>query len=88
MDETWGGESYDSDFDGSGLPCVRVNGDDISLNEGDLFKDVIKKVSTDAGFGKFRVFYNGLEIKPSEAPLTIAAEDKLEVRPYDVPGLS
>jgi len=65
---------------------IRVNGSDIALNAGDSFAGVVKQVARDAGLGKFRVYLNGNELKPDDAPDTIEEGMALECRPYDVAG--
>ena len=63
-----------------------VNGAPFNLTPGSSFKETVLKLSTDAGFGKFRVMLNGSEIKPSMSPELISEGDQIEVRPYDVAG--
>jgi len=65
---------------------LRINGSEQQIEPGTPFKDTIKEASLNAGFGKYRVFLNGDEIKPSEAPATINLGDNVEVKPYDVAG--
>jgi len=65
---------------------IRVNGSDIALNPGDSFASAVKSVARDSGLGKFRVYLNGSELKPGDAPDTIEEGMALEVRPYDVAG--
>jgi len=81
--DVWGA-AEDNDVN---QPSIRVNGEDIYPEVGDSFKEAIKECSFDAGFGKFRVILNGEEIKPSEAPELIVAGMRIEVLPYDVPGV-
>jgi hypothetical protein len=66
---------------------ARVNGATIPLDPGASFKDTCLRLSRDAGFGKFRVFLNGTEIKPSEAPDVVSEGMALEVRAFDVAGV-
>ena len=63
-----------------------VNGSVIALNPGDDFVTTVKNVARDANFGKFRLYLNGSEISPNEAPTNITSEMKIELRPYDVAG--
>jgi len=65
---------------------IRVNGSDIPLTPGDNLMSVVKSTARDAGLGKFRVFLNGEEIRPSEAPDQITEGMHLETRPFDVAG--
>jgi hypothetical protein len=86
-EDTWSVDNWNdvssSEANGSG---VIINGSFIGVEPGSSFRDAIKNVSLDAGFGKYRVFLNGIEIKPSEAPDVFGASDKVEVRPYDNAG--
>ena len=65
---------------------IRVNRSDIPLTPGDNLMSVVKSTARDAGLGKFRVFLNGEEIRPSEAPDQITEGMHLETRPFDVAG--
>jgi len=65
---------------------IRVNGSNVALEAGANLIETVKSQARDAGLGKFRVFMNGEEIRPSEAPDTIASGSHLELRPYDVAG--
>lgn len=62
---------------------VRVNGSDVRIVPGVNFAEAIKEVALDAEFGKFRVFLNNEEVKPSTSPDVFEAGMKAEVRPYD-----
>ena len=65
---------------------IRVNGSDRQIEVGSSMVSVIKETARDAGLGKFRVFLDGQEIRPSEAPDTITEGMGLELRPFDVAG--
>jgi len=65
---------------------ARVNGATITLDPGASFKDTCVRLSRDAGFGKFRVFLNGAEVKPSEAPELVSEGMRMEIRAFDVAG--
>jgi hypothetical protein len=65
---------------------IIVNGESFRLDAGASFTDTVQRFSRDAGYGKFRVFMNGNEIRPSQAPDTISEGDKLELRPFDIAG--
>lgn len=87
MEEVWnGGDVWNTNTDDSVCPTIRVNGENMDLDVGDNFKDVIKEASLEAGFGKFRVILDGEEILPSQAPELVEAGMRIEVLPYDVPG--
>ena len=87
-DEYWdGNEEKVYDESASDLNTyIRVNGSDLPLNPGDNLMSVIKETARDAGLGKFRVFLDGQEIRPSEAPDQITEGMHLETRPFDVAG--
>jgi len=87
MNEVWGRENYNySETDVQ--TGILVNGTVIPVEVGANFRETVKNVSLDAGFGKYRVFFNGIEIKPSEAPVNFAQGDKAEIRAYDDAGLA
>lgn len=67
-------------------PAIMVNGSYQALEEGANFLQSVKNVANQAGFGKFRVYLNGTEIRPSSAPDVIADDMNVEVRPYDEAG--
>ncbi len=87
-DEVWNGnEDRQYDESPSALNTyIRVNGSDIALNPGDSFSTAVKQTARDSGLGKFRVYLNGSEMKPADAPDTIEEGMNLELRPYDVAG--
>jgi len=62
---------------------VRVNGSDVRVEPGMNFAEAIKDVALNAEFGKFRVFLNNEEVKPSTAPDVFESGMKAEIRPYD-----
>jgi len=86
-EEYWdGGNSVEeNDMGGDGTYIV-VNGSRSYLDPGVSFKDTVRSYAQDAGMGKFRVFYNGDEVKPSMAPDIISENDNIELRPFDVAG--
>ena len=65
---------------------IRVNGSDRQIEVGSSMVSVIKETARDAGLGKFRVFLDGQEIRPSEAPDQVTEGMGLELRPFDVAG--
>lgn len=84
---TWDATPEERTYDGPQVDTsIRVNGSDISLTPGESFVDTVKSVARDSQMGKFRLFLNGSEIKPSEAPSAIEEGMRLELRPYDVAG--
>lgn len=88
MDEIWGSDNYSNEVTPNNEEgtYVKVNGSYISIEPGSLFRDVVKDVSLNAGFGKFRVYLNSQEIKPSEAPEIVNTGDRIEIRAYDEAG--
>lgn len=65
---------------------IIVNGSKINVEPGSSFKDAVKLQAENAGLGKFRVLFNGEDIRPSQAPDFISEDDKIELMPYDVAG--
>jgi hypothetical protein len=65
---------------------VRVNNANVPVEPGNSFKDVVKSIAQDAGLGKFRVYLNGDEVKPDNAPETFGEGMRVELRPYDIAG--
>ena len=65
---------------------IRVNGANIAVETGANAVEAIKAEARNAGLGKFRVYYNGSEVKPSEIPAQITEGAMIELRPYDVAG--
>lgn len=85
-EETWGNNdnyTYDEPAIQTG---IMINGTVLPIEPGMSFKDAVKEASLSAGFGKFRVIYNGVEIKPSEAPAVFNTGDIVEIRAYDAAG--
>lgn len=80
-DELYSDVEYDE-----GATGIMVNGAFRNVESGTPFKSTVKDIATDAGLGKFRVFLNGAEIKPQNAPETFNEGDQVELRPYDQAG--
>ena len=77
-------EETETDIDDSSYSTfVRVNGGDVRIEPGVNFTESIKNIALNAEFGKFRVFLNNEEIKPSESPDIFKSGMKAEIRPYD-----
>jgi len=88
-DETWDfGETREGDENPEvqSNTFIRVNNSNIAVEPGVAFKDVVKETARNAGLGKFRVFVNGEETKPSDAPEVVQEGYQMELRPYDVAG--
>ena len=88
------GREYDEDVpmtDNPNGPSVLVNGSYQQLELGAPFLSTMKTVALQAGFGKFKVFLNGTEIRPSavkegRVPAEITADTRAEIRPFDEAG--
>jgi hypothetical protein len=78
-------EDEDGDFGGSGA-TVLVNGSHRPLEVGANFLQTVKQTALQAGFGKFKVYLNGAEIRPSSAPTEITPDMQVEIRPFDEAG--
>lgn len=64
-----------------------INGSWQSLEVGADLLQTCKNLAIQAGFGKFRVFLNGEEVRPSTVRGRIVeAGQRLEVRPFDEAG--
>lgn len=87
-DQYWDGneEKVYDESDSDLNTYIRVNGSDRQIDVGSSLTSVIKETARDAGLGKFRVFLNGEEIRPSEAPDVVEEGMGLELRPFDVAG--
>jgi hypothetical protein len=72
-------------------PTVLVNGSYQRVEVGAPFLSTMKAIALQAGFGKFRVWLNGTEIRPSaikegRAPSEITDDMNLEIKPFDEAG--
>jgi hypothetical protein len=65
---------------------VLVNGSYQRLEAGSNFLQSVKNVALQAGFGKFKVFLNGIEVRPSSAPVEVMNDHRVEIRPFDEAG--
>jgi hypothetical protein len=64
-------------------PTAVVNGATVLLDVGDDFRRTVIGLASDAGYGKFKVYLNGSEIRTSEAPEVLNAGDVIRVTPFD-----
>lgn len=80
VQELYGGRNGDPNT------FIRANGSNIPVTPGSSFISTVKEVARQADMGKFRVFLNGSEIKPQNAPEQISEGSRIELRPYDVAG--
>lgn len=65
---------------------LTVNGSTSSVEPGSDFKQAVIGAARDAGLGKFRVFLDGEEIDPADAPATIEEGMAVEIKPYEEAG--
>lgn len=65
---------------------LTINGSTSTINEGASFSETVINAAKDAGLGKFRVFVDGSEIDPANAPSVMQSGMSLEVKPYEVAG--
>jgi len=65
---------------------VFVNGSYVTIEPGQEFIPAIKEVARNAGLGKFRVFLDGEEFTPEDAPTYVEEGFKVELRKYDQAG--
>jgi hypothetical protein len=80
---------YDDDFEDDVYengPTILVNGSHQPLEVGSNFMNAVKSTALQAGFGKFKVFLNGTEVRPSSAPAEISPDHRVEIRPFDEAG--
>ena len=94
FDQNVGNDDYDEDLpvtDAPVGPTVLVNGSYQSIEVGAPLLPTLKAVALQAGFGKFKVFLNGAEIRKSSVthgavPSEISTDMKFEIRPFDEAG--
>ena len=65
---------------------IRVNNADRQVDTGTPFAAAIKENARNAGLGKFRVYLNGSELSPKDAPDVFESGMGVELRPYDEAG--
>lgn len=68
------------------MSTLTVNGFVSNLETGASFRDVVIDAARNAGYGKFRVYLDGVEIDPANAPATVPEGSNLEVRPFEKAG--
>lgn len=89
FDQETGNEDYDGDVPMTDRPTgasVLVNGSYQNLEVGAPFLQSVQAVALQAGFGKFKVWLNGIEVRPSSAPAEVSADMSVEIRPFDEAG--
>lgn len=65
---------------------ILINGSFVDVELGSPFLQTVKNAALNAGFGKFRCFLNGVEVRPTTAPTNFETDHKVELRPYDEAG--
>ena len=65
---------------------ILVNGSYQRLEVGAPFLQAVQSVALNAGFGKFKVWLNGAEVRPSSAPAEVTSDMNVEIRPFDEAG--
>ena len=65
---------------------VLVNGSHQALELGAPFLQSVQSIALQAGFGKFKVWLNGVEVRPSSAPAEVTNDMSVEIRPFDEAG--
>ena len=65
---------------------IEVNGGLLEVEPGANMAETIIRTARDAGLGKFRVYLNGVEVKPSQAPAAFNEGDNVRLSAYDVAG--
>lgn len=90
MDDFFDQSTGANDGDGGQAPegaSILVNGSYRPMEVDSSLISAVKSVALEAGFGKFRVFLNGAEVKPSTVgDRLVESSDKVEIRPYDEAG--
>jgi len=86
MSDYWDSNPEEQEMGEESGTFIRINGANMGINPGSNFKTIIKEKAEESGLGKFRVFLNGNEIKPSEAPEIVEEGMSVELRPYDIAG--
>lgn len=65
---------------------IIFGGNERSVSPGTNLAEAVRSAANEAGYQKFRVYINGTEIKPENAPATVVEGDTIKVTPYDVAG--
>ena len=89
FDQDTGNDELDEDVpvsDRPDGPTVRINGSYQPLEVGAPFLDSLQAIALQAGFGKFKVWLNGTEVRPSSSPAEISPDMAVEIRPFDEAG--
>ena len=73
-------------IDNPNEPTVLVNGSHQPLEVGAPFLQSVQGIALQAGFGKFKVWLNGTEVRPSSAPAEVTSDMRVEIRPFDEAG--
>ena len=65
---------------------ILVNGSYQPLEVGAPFLNAVQSVALQAGFGKFKCWLNGAEVRPQSAPAEVSTDMSVEIRPFDEAG--
>ena len=65
---------------------IEVNGSQQPIVPGTSLRNTILDTARNAGLGKFRVYLNGEEVKPSQAPETFNEGDQVKLTAFDIAG--
>lgn len=66
---------------------VLINGSYQTLEIGSNFLHACQTVALQAGFGKFKVWLNGTEVRPSSVRDMVVSDDmQVEIKPFDEAG--
>lgn len=70
--------------------CAKINGSYVPIEIGSPVIPTCKNLAKNAGFGKFKVWINGVHFKPSElqenGPFEFGPDHMVEIRPFDEAG--
>lgn len=95
FDQDTGNEDFDEDVPMTEAPTngptVLVNGSYQPLEVGSDLLGSLQQIALQAGFGKFKVWLNGTEVRPSairegRVPSEVAPDMRAEIRPFDEAG--
>lgn len=87
FDQNTGNETEDfQDVNSVGATAL-INGSNQPLEVGSSVVPALQALARQAGYGKFKVWMNGTEVKPSAIKdSVIRPDDRFEIRPFDEAG--
>jgi len=89
FDQETGNDDDDNNVPTTDRPegaSILVNGSYQNLEMGAPFLQSVQQIALQAGFGKFKVWLNGTEVRPSSAPAEVSSDMSVEIRPFDEAG--